>query len=709
MKYDIDLERQGANTSHAQVLDLVGTGRRVLDVGCSTGYLAAALKERGNRVTGIEIDPEAGERARPHLERLVIGDLQTMDLAAELGEHAFDVVVFADVLEHLTDPLAVLRQAPSLLAPGGSVVVSIPNVAHGAVRLALLAGRFEYRDVGLLDETHLRFFTRSSVEELHRLAGLEPVDQRRTVAGPFDTEIPLEADDFAAPVVERVLADPEATAYQFVIRSIPTDQPRTGDLGTDLVAREQQVNELRQRLARASQAAPRTHPPILAVVAAVRGDDPFDELRRVVVAHELGRRLPGWELRAHQWGGEEPRPAPDGSPVFPFQLGGPQPSADQVDCAVLAGSWSAAAVRDASSAMGERGCPVHVAGIAGCSPAELPQVRPPGSAVGWAPDDRLRAVPDPLLLAGRAAGEADLAQRASVLRSLELVPATGDFVLVNVASGPAAAVGRALDTLAEDRSVGLAVVADRVTDPGGALAKAVGAESSRATVTTEGLEAVDLLAAVASSSLVVTDRAELLWAAVGLGRPCVGLDLGEGAEPATPKAVATLRGWLGDPDLWITTPAALPGAVPLAQRRSAQARVHEPALDDLELFLDELASAIAATGTRRLSMAWPARMAEADQRADALQVVNRGLQRRLRKQQAAFADVARLVLGAGGSSVSSTEHRAMADRLARADAEVARLQAEVADLTRHIQATEATLTMRTLAPARRLYGRLRRL
>jgi 2-polyprenyl-3-methyl-5-hydroxy-6-metoxy-1,4-benzoquinol methylase len=711
VKYEIDLDPDVTNTSHAHVVDMVGTGKRVLDVGCATGYLAAALKAQGNRVTGVEIDPEAGELARPHLEQLVIGDLQALDLVAELGAHQFDVIVFADVLEHLTDPLAVLRQAPALLAPDGSVITSIPNVAHGAVRLALLDGRFEYRELGLLDDTHVRFFTRTSVDALHRAAGLLPVERRRTVADPFATEIPLRVDDLPAPAVDRVRADPDATTYQFVFRSVPVDRLRpgdrssSGDVDAELVAREEEINELRHELARVAEVAPRSAPPTVAVVAAHRGDDPFDDLRREVVGHELRQRLPRWAVRLCDWDSAEGRPGLDGSPVHPFLTSGPHPSTDQVDSAVLTGSWSAPAVREVSSTIAEGGCPVYVAGIAGCPPPELPHARRPAAAVGWSDGARPAAVPDPLLLVGRVVPQPQLAQRASVLRAMEQLPASGDHIAVSIGGGPASALGRTLDLLAKDRGVALAVVADQARDAAGAVAKSLAAESSVATTATD-LDPLDVLAAIATASLVVTDRAELAWAAVGLGRPCIGLALGDDGTDGQP-GLSVLAGWLGDPDLSVATPAAILPGVALAERR-ASAEAQLTAVDELDLFLDELASSVAATGARRLTTAWPAHLAEANQHLGVLETVNRGLQHRLRKQQAGFAEVATRALGGGGSSVSSSEHRNMAGRLAWAEAEVERMRAEVAELVHRIEATESTLTMRTLAPARRLYGRLRK-
>src|SRR4051794_1466234 len=128
-KYDIELDLEAnPETSHAFIVDMVGSNKRVLDVGCDTGYLGESLMALGCRVWGVEVNPETARVAAEKLERVVVGDLESLDLPAEFGEGAFDVVVFGDVLEHLRDPLPVLRQARRLLAPGGSVVISTPNI-----------------------------------------------------------------------------------------------------------------------------------------------------------------------------------------------------------------------------------------------------------------------------------------------------------------------------------------------------------------------------------------------------------------------------------------------------------------------------------------------------------------------------------------------------------------------------------------------------
>jgi 2-polyprenyl-3-methyl-5-hydroxy-6-metoxy-1,4-benzoquinol methylase len=247
-RYDTDVDLSNRNNSHTLMVELVGGTKRVLDVGCATGYLARALNERGCTVSGVEFDAEAAEEARPHLERLVVGDLETMDMAEAFGDDRFDVIVFGDVLEHLRDPLPVLRKAKALLADRGSVVASIPNIAHGSVRLALLAGRFDYQDLGLLDSTHLRFFTRSSVEDLFREAGMVPIDVRRTTAGFFDTPVPVSEGEFAPEVVESVRADPEAMTYQFVLRAVPDDADSAiSKLRADAEAMRSEADAARER------------------------------------------------------------------------------------------------------------------------------------------------------------------------------------------------------------------------------------------------------------------------------------------------------------------------------------------------------------------------------------------------------------------------------------------------------------------------------
>lgn len=144
---------------------------RVLDVGCGTGSVSKIIVETtGAQLTGIEPDAERANVARSRGIDVIQG-LFDEKIIADLGK--FDVVVFADVLEHLPDPSAALQLAHRVLKPDGTVIASIPNIAHWSVRLELLWGRFDYQPYGIMDATHLRWFTEKSVRGLFKSAGYE--------------------------------------------------------------------------------------------------------------------------------------------------------------------------------------------------------------------------------------------------------------------------------------------------------------------------------------------------------------------------------------------------------------------------------------------------------------------------------------------------------------------------------------------------------
>jgi 2-polyprenyl-3-methyl-5-hydroxy-6-metoxy-1,4-benzoquinol methylase len=151
-------------------LDEAKKYRNILECGCSTGFLSRQLAASGARVVGIEIDTEAAEKARQFCARVLSLDLNQPDWSIALGEQ-FDLVTYGDVLEHLLEPHAVLRKTKDVLAPGGRVLISLPNIAYWTMRVKLLLGRFEYESMGLLDHTHLRFFTFHTARKMIEQAG----------------------------------------------------------------------------------------------------------------------------------------------------------------------------------------------------------------------------------------------------------------------------------------------------------------------------------------------------------------------------------------------------------------------------------------------------------------------------------------------------------------------------------------------------------
>lgn len=211
-------------SSHSVILRLLGEGqgRRLLDVGAADGLLSRLFTGRGWRVTAIEADPARAAAGARACERMIVADL---DREVPALAETFDAIVYGDVLEHLVDPLRVLRALDERLAPGGRVVVSMPNVAHLWVRLSLLLGRFEYADRGILDRTHLRFFTERTLRELLDAAGLRVLRLEPTPA-PLPLVVPprlhgawLDALHAANAAASRLLR--RLLAFQFVVLAEP--------------------------------------------------------------------------------------------------------------------------------------------------------------------------------------------------------------------------------------------------------------------------------------------------------------------------------------------------------------------------------------------------------------------------------------------------------------------------------------------------------
>lgn len=220
LKYTSFDDRPGS--THNLVVSLVPPGSRVLEVGCATGYMSEVLRDRlGCTVVGVELSPGAAALAEGRTERVVVGDAETIDWEAALGNERFDAIVLADVLEHLRDPGGVLERVGRFLADGGAIVSSVPNVAHVSVRLALLGGEFRYRETGLLDDTHARFFTRVSLQELFERSGYTVALWARNRRSLEESEVEAPHGALVEAARALVAADPESTTYQFVVRAVP--------------------------------------------------------------------------------------------------------------------------------------------------------------------------------------------------------------------------------------------------------------------------------------------------------------------------------------------------------------------------------------------------------------------------------------------------------------------------------------------------------
>ncbi|MBI1898587.1 MAG: glycosyltransferase [Acidobacteria bacterium] len=197
--------KQSKYSSHYYVRKLVGSNQNVLDIGCGEGFLAAELAGAGNRVTGIDALPAAGHAGI--METYFSADLEEgIDrVVPHLEGRRFDRVLLLDVLEHLRRPEKLLRDCHDAVDPEGRVIISVPNVANITVRLMLLLGRFNYTERGILDRTHLRFFTRRTARRLVEECGFRITGECATVM-PLELVLGLSPENPLMKLTNRVLA-----------------------------------------------------------------------------------------------------------------------------------------------------------------------------------------------------------------------------------------------------------------------------------------------------------------------------------------------------------------------------------------------------------------------------------------------------------------------------------------------------------------------
>jgi len=231
--YSVALEKkikelvEAKNTSFGKIFSLIEKSlaerrtRSVLDVGSSTGYFGQYLKNKlGASVWGIEINKEDARKAKKVLDKVIVSDVEVLDFKKCFGKKKFDVIIFADVLEHLKDPGKVLKKIKSILKPNGQVIASIPNVTHQSVKIQLLVNQWNYEDLGLLDKTHLRFFDYRGTVKLFENSGFyirkidyTVADIPQVVMKKILAKVGVELTD----QLEKLLYLPEAKVYQYII------------------------------------------------------------------------------------------------------------------------------------------------------------------------------------------------------------------------------------------------------------------------------------------------------------------------------------------------------------------------------------------------------------------------------------------------------------------------------------------------------------
>ncbi len=171
-------------SERGDIVEIVPDGiLRLLDVGCGMGVTSRIIKDRSKgqiEVTGIEIEPDIAEIAKTKIDRVIVGNVETTELP--FGKGYFDCIIYGDVLEHLVDPWKLLIKHSELLREGGYAIISLPNVAHYRTIKMLLRKEWNYKDRGIFDNTHLRFFTIKSMKEMLANAGLEIIKINRKIS-----------------------------------------------------------------------------------------------------------------------------------------------------------------------------------------------------------------------------------------------------------------------------------------------------------------------------------------------------------------------------------------------------------------------------------------------------------------------------------------------------------------------------------------------
>lgn len=191
----------------------------ILDIGCGTGKLGKALKQKGRTICGIESFEDAAKQAEQELDHVLCGNIEQM--ALPYHHEQFDCIIFGDVLEHLLDPWAVLKKVKPFLKKEGAILSSIPNIGHISTVLELLAGRFSYTDAGLMDQTHLRFFTLHEIHALFLSAGFR-IQELEVIRVQHPSYVSVTNDLHELLVKHGIRSDfnETSTAYQYVVKAV---------------------------------------------------------------------------------------------------------------------------------------------------------------------------------------------------------------------------------------------------------------------------------------------------------------------------------------------------------------------------------------------------------------------------------------------------------------------------------------------------------
>lgn len=237
------------NNSWAHLFEYISEGDRVLDVGCSSGNFGEALIQlKSCEVIGLDLDEADIKTAKTKLTKAIIGDINDTKIYAQLG--TFDALIFADVVEHLANPRETLKLVKKLLKKDGKLLFSIPHMGHSSVRLDLLAGKFPYKERGLLDKTHLHFYDKAEFESVFMDAGYDIAKNEPVIALYPTTLFKEKMEKLGIPYskkFESLLKETDGDLFQFVGYAVPSQKPRKKQSISPYVMPQDEVYNLAQR------------------------------------------------------------------------------------------------------------------------------------------------------------------------------------------------------------------------------------------------------------------------------------------------------------------------------------------------------------------------------------------------------------------------------------------------------------------------------
>lgn len=220
--YEELVNKNGFSTSQKKILEIV-KGGDVLEIGSSTGYMTKVFAKDNNLVDVVEVNVQSAEKASIFANKVFVGSIEDENLQKKITRK-YDYVICADVLEHLVNPESVLHFLRTKLKKSGVVLISIPNIACWNMRIDLLRGKFDYQEIGLLDETHLRFYTYYSFLNLLKNCGFSIEN-----IFPTKTKIPFEYSLLKLPIIGMIFVSlfkslllmkfPNLVIYHYVIQA----------------------------------------------------------------------------------------------------------------------------------------------------------------------------------------------------------------------------------------------------------------------------------------------------------------------------------------------------------------------------------------------------------------------------------------------------------------------------------------------------------